>query len=51
MGSQCDRCGPLAETASERIAALTGSSLIVVAQLCRACRGRVLELVDDTELS
>jgi hypothetical protein len=51
LGSACDRCGPLAETAPERVAALTGSSLIVVAQLCRGCRSRVLELVDDAEPS
>jgi hypothetical protein len=51
MGPGCDRCGSLADSASERVAALTGASLIVVAQLCRGCRSRVLELVDDTEQS
>jgi hypothetical protein len=51
MGSACDRCGPLAESAAERVAALTGSSLIVVAHLCQACRNRIFELVDDAEQS
>jgi hypothetical protein len=51
MGSECDRCGSLTDSGSKRVAALTGSSLIVVAQLCAGCRSRVLELVDDSEPS
>ena len=51
MGPGCDRCGSRADAATERVAALTGSSLIVVAQLCRGCRSRVFELVDDAEQS
>jgi hypothetical protein len=51
MGPECDRCGARSESASERVAALTGSSLIVVAQLCRGCRSRVFELVDDAGAS
>jgi ribosomal protein L37AE/L43A len=47
MGLECDRCGSRAEDQTERVAALTGSSLIVVAQLCLGCRSRVFELVDD----
>jgi hypothetical protein len=51
MGSECDRCGSPADGGPQRVAALTGSSLIVVAQLCAGCRSRVLELVDDSEPS
>lgn len=51
LRSGCDRCGLPADSAVERVAALTGSSLIVVAQLCRGCRSRVFELVDDAEQS
>jgi hypothetical protein len=39
----------MAVVAAERVAALIGSSMILVAQLCRGCRARVLELVDDVE--
>ena len=43
MGPACDRCASVAVGPSERVAALTGS-MILVAHLCRGCRGQVLEL-------
>jgi hypothetical protein len=46
-GPSCDRCGAVTGPPS-RVAALTGASMILVAQLCPACRGQVLELVDET---
>jgi hypothetical protein len=43
----CDRCQAVPVALPDRVAALTGSSLIVVAQLCRDCRSNTLELHDD----
>jgi hypothetical protein len=51
LGPRCDRCGSVTGVSSERVTALTGSSVILVAQLCRPCRSRVLELVEETEQS
>lgn len=49
MGPACDRCGRLKGATAERVAALTGASLIVVGQLCRDCRSQVLELGNGVE--
>jgi hypothetical protein len=36
-GHACDRCGLVAVSMTDRVALVTGSSLVLVAQLCRAC--------------
>ena len=46
-GPSCDRCGSAAVVAPERVAALTGASVILVAYLCPGCRGQVLALAGD----
>jgi ribosomal protein L37AE/L43A len=49
MGPSCDRCGSVAVVAAQRVAALIGSSMILVAQLCCGCRSQVLALAGDVE--
>jgi hypothetical protein len=48
-GGRCDRCAAVPVTASDRTAVLTGASLIVVAQLCGACRREVVPLLAGVE--
>jgi hypothetical protein len=48
-GAPCDRCRSSTVDTTDRTAALTGSSLIIVGQLCRPCRGQVIELLDGAE--
>jgi hypothetical protein len=44
MGHPCDRCGAVAVSAVDRVALVTGSALIVVAQLCGPCRTATVAL-------
>lgn len=43
-GAPCDRCRRVTVGPSDRVAAMTGTSLIIVAQLCADCAGSVLAL-------
>lgn len=43
-GHACDRCHAVPVTTGQRVAAIAGAALIVVAQLCDECRRTVLEL-------
>ena len=43
-GHPCDRCRAVTVGPSDRVAALTGASLIVVGQLCTPCAAMVLRL-------
>lgn len=43
-GHACDRCGQVPVVGSDRLAAVVGASLVVVAQLCDGCAGAVLAL-------
>lgn len=45
-GRACDRCGAVAVTAADRVAAVVGTSLLIVAQLCNLCRPAVLAMSD-----
>jgi len=40
-GHACDRCGRATVSSTDRVALLTGASLIVVGQLCESCRADV----------
>jgi hypothetical protein len=46
-GHACDRCGVVMVAATDRVALLTGASLIVVAQVCPGCRSAVMLLGAD----
>ena len=43
-GHSCDRCQVVTVGPPDRVAALTGASLIIVGQLCRSCTDTVLSL-------
>ncbi|WP_285623824.1 hypothetical protein [Kineosporia sp. NBRC 101677] len=43
----CDRCGQRPVHLADRCALTTGTSLIIVAQLCSTCRSQVFELADE----
>jgi len=43
-GHACDRCGQVPVVRGDRVAAVVGASLVVVAQLCEECAGVVLAL-------
>jgi hypothetical protein len=43
----CDRCGQRPVHLADRCALTTGTSLIIVAQLCSDCRSQVFELADE----
>lgn len=43
-GHACDRCGAVPVSASDRLAAVVGASLVVVALLCNECAGAVMAL-------
>lgn len=43
-GHACDRCGCVPVAPTDRTAAVVGTSLVVVAQLCDGCAGAVLAL-------
>ncbi len=43
----CDRCGHQPVDLTDRCALTTGTSLIIVAQLCSGCRSHVFELADE----
>jgi hypothetical protein len=45
-GQPCDRCRSVAVDPRHRVAALTGASLIIAAQLCDACASHVLAFAD-----
>ena len=43
-GHACDRCGAVPVTRQDRVAAIVGAGLVVVAQLCPACTAATLAL-------